>query len=75
MCIWGSMTSANNKTEDNLPQLLIPTVITKKRPTTCAEALWDLSQEERYFLKELFDRFNILYHLLLTFIKEERDLH
>jgi len=41
------MTSSNGNTEDNLPQLLIPTVITKKRPTTCAEALWDVSQEER----------------------------
>jgi len=39
--------TSNNNTEDNVPQLLIPTVITKKRPTTCAEALWDVSQEER----------------------------
>lgn len=38
------MTSPN--VEDNLPALIRPTVI-RKRPTTFAGHLWDLTQEQR----------------------------
>ena len=41
------MTSPNDVVDGNLPALVIPNVMTRKRPTTCAGLLWDFSQEER----------------------------
>jgi len=40
------MTSPNDVMDGNLPALVIPKIMTRKRPTTCAGLLWDFSQEE-----------------------------